>query len=573
MMKRHWITYSGLGLWTAAWVCCCLLAGSSPARAAKPATTDEYLDFSLWALQQEVLGLTEENRKLEERNRVLRQNIMHAKDEMDILAEKKAALMEAKRDALDYLTFDSRESSLWRRKLMNTEYTVTMLTKQKRRLLDALQKEQQRWDILRNEVAWVTNQIQEFNLEAKEADPDYRLLIIREEKKRMRHEMEEARERYDDLEGQIPLLKQDLGAFDREKKIYAEETKVLNQELSRAEQKLEEIRTEVQGMQDRSVWLVKERENRIQQLNDEIDQYRWYRDELQNSFAGVGEARKLILAEANDHDKRLRNLKELMNQKIDLLQQRRVGLQDALAIIQEVRGGLGEKLALEGEIQKLNDSIMKMTQRQEEIRARMEEDNRIARDLARQRNELDQKIRKLTSQSKSARKKAQRIQAARIQRRENEVLREVREQQQEVQGIQNQIEALTGQLKEMNAGLGPLKERQKQMREELESLNDGQKKLVREQMRLKKLHEQIAAREGIIGDRLETEIEDLMLQRDILLSSLSAVKARYPSESMEFENEETELRDYLRILREENKSLQMKILGLTNRIKSDGKRN
>jgi len=547
-----------------------LVAGVALAWAAQPSTTDEYLDFTLWALRQEVRELAEENRKLVERNRVLRENIAHAKGELDILAETKTALLEAKNEVLDYYSFGSSETALWRRKLMNTEYTVTMLTKQKQRLLDALRKEQQRWDILRNEVAWVTNQIREFNLEAKEADPDYRLIILKEEKKRMRQEMAGAQERYDKIEEQIPLLKQDLKAFDKEKQIYAEETRVLNQELSRSEKALEDIRADIQGMRDRSVKLAEDKKNRIQQLNDEIEQYRSYRNELQDSFAGVREARQIILSEAGEHERRLEGIRQLLNSKIDLLQQRRLGLQDALALIQEIRTGLSEKLSLEGEIQKMNNKIIEMTQRQEEIRARMAEDKRIARDLSTQRKELDGKIRQLTSQSRSVREKAQRIQATRIQRKENEMGRQVREQQQEVQDLENQIEAMIARVKGMTARLGPLADRQKSMRAELASLNDEQKKLIRDQTHLRKLHEQIAARESIIGDRLATEIEDLKLQRDILLSSLSAVQARYMGEGADFEKEEVELKDYLRILREENKSLQMRILGLMRRLKHDG---
>ncbi len=551
-----------------------LLGAAVPAlEAGPPSTTDEYLDFSLWSLQQEVLKLSEENRKLAERNRVLRQNIRHAKDEMGILAEKKAALVEAKKEVLDYFSFGSRESSLWRRKLMNTEYTVTMLNKQKRRLLDALRQEQKRWDILRNEVAWVTNQIQEFNIEAKQADPDYRLMILREEKKRMRQEMDDAQDRYDEIEAEIPLLKQDLKAFDREKQIYAEETRVLNQELDRAKQGLEDIKARVQGMRDRSVQLVKEKKERIKALNSEIDQYRSYRDELKDSFAGVREARDLILAEARDHENRLENIKELLNRKIDLLQRRRLGLNDTLAIIQDVRTGLNDKLALQKDIGALNDKIAEMIQQQEKIRARMEEDDRIARELSRQRKEMDQMIRKLAGQSRSARAKAERVQAARVQRKEKELTQGVRQQQQEVQAMQAEIERLTAEVKGLNAQFGPLRERQEERRAQLAEFQAEQENLLAEQARLKKLQQRLAARENIIGDRLETEIEDLKLQRDILLSSLSAVRSRYTREGADFEKEEDELLEYLRILREENKSLQMKVLGLVNRLEHDDQDN
>ena len=563
-IKRYpWVGFSIL----AAVVICFVLR--TDAQAASRMTTDEFLDYSLWALQQDVERLTEENRKMAERNRSLKKSILSLKAEMQSLAEKKQQLLQYRSGLQDEVSFESQGSSFWREKLLNTEYAFDILSKQRRRLLQSIRREQKRRDMLQREIAWTAQQLRTIGKDALGVDPEYQQMLFQEEKRRLREELSFQNEQYDRLEDEVAVLREDVQAFDLEKSRYTEESRLLEDELQQIETELAAIRDQQQRLKLRALWFVDEKENRIFALKNEIEEWRWYRDQLKDGIAQVRDAHQMIMTENRQHGRQLNAWHNLLSKNKELLERRQQGLQETLSAAREVRSGLEERLKLRASMDALNNKIADMVVRQEKVRARVDEDNKQAQVLTDQRRELERSIERLTRQAREAQAEAERARLAKINRAKKDLSQNIQSQTRQLSSMDHEIERARGQIRSLSEQLVTLKNRQQEMRQQMVSLDDQQDDLSQEQSHLQALQTQLVQKQKLAGSQISVHIEDLRLRRDILASSLAAVKTRYQEDSEDFRREEKELKEYLQILRKENRSLQKRILFLMNTRNSD----
>jgi len=545
-------------------VCCGVLPGGRAA--AESMTTEEFLDYSLWALNEDVANLSQENRKLTERNDALNRSLLEGKDIFADLSSRRQELTKEHRKAMDRITSGSREVSLWKKKLINAEHTLDLLSRQRRRLKAALAKEQKRRQILTQDIIRTDSHVREMNRQWGRGKMKDYLSVFQKQKELLRGEMDAARGRYHQWEADLESLKLSAKVEAHEKEMVVKENKMWQQRLAGITADFDAILRQERLLKTMSDQVEKERLRRLKDLRNTIKDLRQNREAFGETIAQARELSENIAAEARQHERQIDLWRNFLKKKNYFLQQQSRQAGDLLDVAKQA---LSAKQAREEEGRAVSDArsgLDKTLARGQDIRAQIEGQKEKIRSAAQEKREIERTIAGLAKEFKTLEKQTQRRVMQKIAEEKKKISLRIRQQESGVHDLQREVQQSTARVKKMEAKVDELKRRQEKKKEQMDLARVQDKEVTAQGEKLMQELEQEEARAPEGQRKISKEIEDLKLKRDILASSLDAVRARYEDDLRRDREEEKELQGYLRILDKENKALQMEILVLMNRF-------
>ena len=476
-------------------------------------SAERMLEAAVVDLKDAMREALRKNAQIGEKNDALRQELIQNEKELTALQEEKATLAEDQKVLREALRLQDEDREALRKKMATLReqeenhdgnqaekelQMSTMLEKQKR-----LREEAQ---LLEEEVAFFQKRRQQKSVQS--------LLRGREQEK------ESLESQMAVLRGNIDKKKEDVLHMQQKISSQKERTEKLREQKEQWLQKLAGLQTRLKEVEETAAALHDQGEKSelraaaaLNELEGDIAQLQNYKEQLERAFAEMRDLQEAVGVAYRQQEKQATLFRRNLAQEAELLKKKKQVLADLIPLREAVRPFEEEarvdslsasREQLTGMIDDLNLSLRKGRLK---IKAYRKKEKLLSKDIARLKGDYQNALKRQES---------------------SESAEEIKEE-------------LTRLLSDVD-------------------LEDDT--AVSRSASAKESRPAVAVS---AGQKLEKEIEALQLREAVLTSSLSIIQARYEEEHKAAENfhkEEAQLYEYLKLLRQENRGLQEKVLGL-----------
>jgi len=547
----------------------CLVIPPSPARAENPErkglSSGELLRYSLKDFQKKIKSIKLENQKLSDRNQSLRKRILVFKQEIRRLDDLKIELKERENELKSDHQVDKTQVSIWQMKSENAQLLFDQLKRRKGHLEGFVQEQQERQKRYKSKLAEVQKDLKPLRTRisgSQEPQPDPEL---QERIENMKGQLREVRANIMDMRKKEATLKKRSSTREVDYNRLSMDNNDLTDRLAGLRAKFKKLVSERQGLREQTQGLKNQINAQIAQQKADIGHWRLYRNNLKDVIDKQRKIEKEIQAHYRDQYKPLHQWLNLLDRQRDLLVAKKEALREVLDSVKLLDQKMRQALLAKQQREDRQANLDQLVAQRKATHGKLTSSQRENPVLVKKTRRLKKDVRRLQARLEKVKDKTQVLQKQVDHKARQELVRLSQKEDQDIKHLQKKIAAATKRVEGFNDRLLLARNVHGTRTNDLTLLKEQVARSDKEQEELKAARALITASPDDAIESIKQDIENLRLQKDLLDSSLQAIKISYDQQETainEFESEEDQLNEYLLILKNENSGLKDKLKSL-----------
>ncbi len=481
------------------------------------------LENAIVDLKQTMKDAIRKNEEIEQRNGVLRQEILKYKEDLLELEKEKDQFLDEQRILQEALRLQEEKKDLLLKK------TASLAEEQKYRAEKQgdMQKEIEifikKQDAYQKEAVLLENEVDFFRKQARKKDLQAFLRDKDSKRKELEEQIAEKEESFRKRKEDFQRAKQNIAeACDKRDRLESEKAE-RQQAMAELHNQRDSLVREKDVLEKQRASFQTKEEAQLQAFQEDLARLRSYKEQLENGINDMKEAREQIKYSFSLQEKQFSAFKKSFVQEAALLQRQKRELESLVALQKAICDFLPEDKASDRDISLVRESL------QDEIhntKLAIKKAHIFIRDYQKQEKKLVHEI-------------------ARLEAKKKQVERQASESSESAEDIKEELTRL----------LSDVEFEDDVPAEAPAAARDDKSPKPRSET-----------------DRtVEREIEAMQLREAVLSNSLSIIQTRYEQEKAvvdDFHKEEKELKEYWQVLQQENRALQEKVSGLIQAVEA-----
>lgn len=530
---------------------------------------DDMLDYTLTDLRGRMQNVAGENTKLSERNNALRKRIMTLRQEVRNLENRKIELLEEAVGLSDEIKLNARELAIGEKRDESRQKGENYLAQDLRRLQEQFDQSKSEGEDLRRQVGDLTEELQGIRRDHDRRHADVKKEKFDGERYGLVQEMAEVQERIYRQQKELAGLKNRLRGAEPKHIQQQQDQQSLQRDLAGLQEEWRTLSNETELLSSHAEKLGEQKQADLQQAEEENMRLKMYAQALVSAMSELQEANRKIEAQTAQQIPQLRKYLSMLQQERQLLADRQKFLEMVLSGYRDIKSRWQTKLSASGDdglqqrMDALNEELARMN-------SQVEQQQLTQVDLAKREDTLKEDIRQMKEQLRSL----FRIPAGSKQKqayRQNAQKAEIARLQQRHQSSQREVGRLRTLAETARQNLATAQQRRAALVQDLATMRGDLEaaEAVLEETRQAKDAMTTDPYDQTAIAQIKADIESLKMRDTVLTSSLTVVKSKYTADDLavqEFSRDENSLREYLKLLQQENASLKLKLSGLDESI-------
>jgi len=277
--------------------------------------------------------------------------------------------------------------------------------------------------------------------------------------------------------------------------------------------------------------------------------------ELRDSVAGIA-------AQAKKDQDALKRISASLKEESFVLAQRKGVLAEAVAVHEDflqMAKALPEK---NSPIDPFEAALKEKGEDQGGLLQGIKEQTARKMDMLQEKAELKNELRRLEARKIAVRRQSRTGGERALRTKENAVRTDVSQWRRTVERRKNEVARIEAESANLESRMAAFEAKEQGLKEQRTAVEESSQAMNEEKLRLEGGTRAAAQEKGKSARQLEREIKDLQMRNTLLSGSLAVIQSRFNAKDLEvraFRGDEVQLREYLRVLREEN-------LGLTDKL-------
>jgi len=536
--------------------------------------TDELLEYSVQDLRGRMQEVADHNKELSAKNSALRKRILLLRGKIRELGDKKVNGFEESLDLTEDIKLESNEFSLAESKTQTLRLQKARVQEESNKLRAQINDALEEKEALESKIGIQQSEIGAWGRQLKGAGSKSVSKIFREEKGQLSRLLKETEADVKRMSRTRETLQRDVLRLQEKRESLWEKNVELGRERDHQMGAFERERREEDVLKDAAQRWQIAKEATAGSVQDEIDQSRAYMRDLEDILQEMRNANQLVSSQSRGHQQQLKTYEKLLEEERHLLSRCQKEAEDLVELYEAARARLREKEGVQGLREGLQARKKEISQGTRVLEEEMASSKEKGKDLEQREKELLRDIKKMEQERDSARRQTRSAREEATEKLRADLRARVREEARALKEAEREAEQLSAEI-----------QRDRVDRERLQGKSMA---WTEEEAALKKTLQGLQEQKTVLEDKIETqkafqqdggqqareEIEALRLRVTMLESSLSVIQDRYESEASEvaaFVGEESELKEYLSVLRRENESLRRRSADMKEALKKAGK--
>lgn len=533
----------------------------------KSYSVDDLLEYTLMDLRMQMQNVLQNNQKIASKNNSLRKRIFFLKQQLRDFENHKIELLENSLTVTDSIKLNTKEFALLKKELEDIRSYKIQLQTEQNELRQKIADSPNNQYSLKERILSLEGEIRDLRNNVEEKKVSTIKSRYAQEKTKYLELIRTLSKQNDRTRKQIVSLNSGVTSPQIQNDALLESKAKLQEQLSMARASYESEKKITLQLEDEAQKFRDYRQKAIEEFSEDLGQYQLYEQKLEAGINHLLYTRDSIKAEYNIHRLQMLESKQFLESEKQLLLAQDNVVTRSLDWVKRNKNGAQEAVRLKDEKQDLNKVKEGLSQEKENIQGKIGEQQKSLEAYWNDQKRLVNEIQGIENQLAKSRKTNLSLQRDGLKDQRAEVERSITRKKQQISSQRSQIEVLKQNISQNEKALEEAGKEKTSLLQRSAAESDSLKKLKDEGVLVEEEKGNLEKPGGISpGQKIRQEIKDLGFKEKILSNSLLVIESKYNTEELAVEGfgkEEQELRDYLKLLNEENERLKQKIFALT----------